>query len=681
MENTGLRSKRSVFTGSGPGLLSEVRGKSTELTPVSLKTELQLRILADHYAAHQFNILGSGWRTVKRGMSVDGFEGIAFSTDLQEAGEAVPGFYRETHARLREIITSLRPGYEPLDWQIDIKSGYRFDGLTHHTKLKYGVIDGVDAKVSADLGRLYQLIPLAKACRVFHDERYRSEAIAQILDFIAFNPPEYGAAWRANMNVAIRAANMVMALDILGWDTFDRELRMIFMQSLADHSAFIASHFEFPETNFHPNHFIANLAGLLVAAARLEREGFDGAAAWRKTALSHLSKEIVSQSFSEGANYECATAYHGLVLEMLAGCLAYAWRREKPDAGLSFVTWIQNNTGREACERLNKYFAAYGNLVQPDGLIPLIGDNDSGRFWYLEGDCLDGRDYRFLSLVGAALFDDPSLLVATFGDRHVEYAETLLGKPFSMKPPPSRQSHSFPQAGYHVMRDGDEHYMLINCGPVGTDGKGGHAHNDKLAFTLQLYGLDIFVDPGIYVYTASRYYRNHYRSTRSHNTVMIGDYEQNRWLENSPWWGVHDDTRCELLRWESSGEKDVFSGIHHGYERFADGAGHRRTITWGKPVNHIAILDEFPGATAKTPSVTCGFMLHPEVIITDLSDSRIVLRRGKITLTMNASEGRWETEPGFHSPNYGVKLHTRRVMLGANALNKITTVITYDLEK
>ena len=644
------------------------------------KENKELRDLANHYAAHQFNIFDSGWLTVKQGMAVCGFEGIKFSMNSgKNDPEVIPDFYQETQRRLRKIISGLCPGYEPLDWQIDLKSGYRFDGQTHHTKLKYGVIDGVDAKVSADLGRLYQLIPLAKAALVFHNKRYRLEALAQLLDFIACNPPEYGAAWRANMNVSIRAANIVMALDLLGWDSLKDDLRSIFIQSLADHASFIASNFEFPESNFHPNHFIANLAGLLVTAVCLEKLKFTGAAAWKDLALSHLAKEIISQSFPEGTNYECATAYHGLVLEMLSGCLAYAWRQEAKSAEILFPVWLQKIMGAEICERLKKSFFAYKNLVQPDGLIPLIGDNDSGRFWYLEGAFLNGRDYRFLSLLGSALFTDPVLMVSAFNQQHVEYVETLLGKSFSLKPQPGQKSRSFPEAGYQVMRGGDEHYLLINCGPIGTNGKGGHAHNDKLAFTLQLYGLDIFVDPGIYVYTASRYYRNYYRSTRAHNTVMMGDLEQNRWLENSPWWGVHDDTRCELLRWEPGDKADVFSGIHHGYERFTGGAAHRRTITWDKPGRRLIIIDEFPGATEKTPNVSCGFLLHPEVLITDISGTKIVLCRGKITVTMDAGEGRWETEPGYYSPNYGIKLATRRVLLVGKAMRISKTIIAYNL--
>jgi len=238
----------------------------------------KLKQLADKYCNHEFNILGSGWKKVYYGMTAEGFEGKNYSTQfsVQDAHEQVPEFYREKHQQLLKLQERFVPGYEPIDWQIDFKSGARFNAGIHHSKLQYGVISGVDAKVSADLGRLYQLIPLAKAYHRFEDPRYKNELLAQLADFTAFNPVEYGAAWRANMNVAIRAANIIAALDILGWDEIDAKFADIINETIIDHGQYIMENLEFPEEHFHPNHFIANLTGLLMVACATEhKEWFD----------------------------------------------------------------------------------------------------------------------------------------------------------------------------------------------------------------------------------------------------------------------------------------------------------------------------------------------------------------------------------------------------------------------
>ena len=43
---------------------------------------------------------------------------------------------------------------------------------------------------------------------------------------------------------------------------------------------------------------------------------------------------------------------------------------------------------------------------------------------------------------------------------------------------------SFPDAGYHVQRDGDR-YLIFDCGPLGD---GGHGHYDLLSFEMAAGG-------------------------------------------------------------------------------------------------------------------------------------------------------------------------------------------------
>lgn len=625
-----------------------------------------LKETADHFLAHEFNVLGSGWKKVYYGMRADGFEGKNYSSpwSVAEAVAETPPFHRATQERLLGLIEELRPGYEPIDWQIDFKSGARFSAGVHHTQLKYGVVEGVDAKVSADLGRLYQLVPLARAHLAFKAGGYKEEALAQLFDFIAFNPSEHGAAWRANMNVSIRAANIVMAMELLG----DQPDPLV-LDSLAAHGDFIMGNLEFPETNFHPNHFIANLAGLLMLSSHLA-DRHPKAAEWRAYALQTIKAQLVYQSYQEGTNFEGATSYHCLVLEMLTASLIHAARRESPR---DIHGWLQRELGAESFGVFKRMFQAYKNFLQPDGLIPLIGDNDSGRFLYLEGLGLDARDYRFLLAVGAELFDDASLVVE-LDARHLEYASTLLGRKLEARPAAPATSAAMPEAGFHVMRDGNGGYAFINCGPVGTLGKGGHAHNDKLAFTLLLAGLDVLVDPGIYAYTASEHFRNAYRSVKAHNTLCLGGAEQNTWGVANPWWGMTEDTKCEALEWSP----DRFRGLHHAYERLPDGATHQRTISWDKEAKRIEVLDELLDPKGPLPAAECGFMLAADCVIVAYEPTAVRLRRGPLDITFTADQGVWKTEPAFLSPNYGAKTYSQRLVLKLPAgTSRAQTLITY----
>ena len=618
--------------------------------------------VADRYVRHEFDILGSGWVRVHYGMKCNGFEGKDYSElmiTLESVRQQLPSAFRHRSAELLQLARQFVPDYVPIDWHIDFKSGYRY-GLVHHKQLKYGFLDGVDAKVSADLSRCYHLVVLALAWRATGEERYRQEILAQILDWLAFNPFEYGAAWRANMNVAIRAANWIVAVSLIR-DSFhieskqDRAFLEALQKSIVDHRRYIAENLEFPEDHFHPNHYIANLSGLLVVCSFCSKWDSE-ALAWYNLALRELRMELDRQVLADGFGYESATSYHALVLEMISYALILAAHAEGEYQPGGVRNWIENGLGQNRLGKLRKMFIALRDITQPNGLIPLVGDTDDGRFLYLETPHSHKRDWRFLSCVGAALFDDPALLAETVSPRDWAAAQLLLGvQPWENQPVESRSS-SYPDVGFYIMR-GSGFYSLISCGPIGTDGKGGHCHNDKLSLTLCVDGREVLIDPGVYVYTASKRYRDLYRSVSSHNTVVLADQEQNRFLDESPWWGCHEDTRCKCINRENSLERDVFIGQHEGYLRLDTPVLHRRQIAWQKRNRKMIITDEMikQDSAKPAPRMQWTFMLHPECQIASIEEQIAVVEQGGLQLEFLTSSGRWQASTGFYSPSYGIK--------------------------
>jgi hypothetical protein len=288
--------------------------------------------LAEHYIRHEFNVLGSGWARVHYGMVCAGFEGTNYSdpavTDAS-VRQQLPVTYQVTSQSLSVLASHFVTGYAPIDWHMDFKSGYRYP-VAHHSQLRYGMLKGVDAKVPADLSRCYHLVPLALAWRASGEPRFRQEVVAQLLDWLAFNPFEYGAAWRANMNVAIRAANWTVAFSLLQ-DSFQAPTEVesafldAFRKSMVEHRQFICRNLEFPEGAFHPNHYIANLAGLLVLCSFTQAWDPE-AAAWHTVAVRELGRELDRQVLPDGVDFEGATSYHALVLEMVSCSLILAAR-------------------------------------------------------------------------------------------------------------------------------------------------------------------------------------------------------------------------------------------------------------------------------------------------------------------------------------------------------------------
>jgi hypothetical protein len=169
---------------------------------------------------------------------------------------------------------------------------------------------------------------------------------------------------------------------------------------------------------------------------------------------------------------------------------------------------------------------------------------------------------------------------------------------------------SFTDAGWYVMRNGRD-CVVISCGPNGQNGNGGHGHNDKLSFTLCLDGRDVIVDPGTFVYTPAPVLRNLFRSTASHNTVMVNGIEQNRFDQSSlGLFQMADQSRPRALIWETGQRQDLFAGEHSGFDHA--GFHHQREIVFDKEKRALEIRDTVQGPN---PSSVALFHLAPDVAV------------------------------------------------------------------
>lgn len=639
--------------------------------------EAQLLIpLADRLIAHTFRLLGSEWTTVRYGMQAPGFEGTNYSDPNVTASSVIaqlPEQKRVLGRELLDLAARLVPQYEPIDWFIDFKSGYRYP-IDHFRNLAYGLVQHVDAKVPYDLSRHYHFVQLALAWRLTGKDKYRKEILAQMVDWIAMNPYEYGIGWHYNMNVAIRAVNWIVALSLIdeGSDQAcadEARARNLIEDSLLQHRRYIGANLEFPETDFHPNHYIANLGGLLMTSHYFMEKDADSIG-WKIMAIREIRLEIDRQFGADGFNFESATSYHAFSLEMLVYPLILTAKGSGCRSPADVRSWMEDQLTSARMDKIRRAFAALRDITQPHGLIPLIGDADAGRFLYLENPGIEVRDWKFLCCVGATLFQDAELLPAGTTEADGAAANMLLGFAVtaSVYSPGGAQ---YPDAGFYVMKD-ESFFCLMFAGPIGTAGKGGHAHDDKLSFVLSLDGTELLVDPGVYVYTASRAYRSQYRSAEAHNTVCISGEPQNRPLPQSFWWGCRDDTHCRVLKWEDGPEKSMLVGQHAGYTRLNPPLVHERSFEWLKRERTFIVTDTFEavhseadggwqGEGTERPPMVATFMLHPDCqMMLERPDTAVVSSNGK-TLKLHTDHGRWELRSGLFSPSYGIKEQTIRL--------------------
>jgi len=438
------------------------------------------------------------------------------------------------------LLQTIAPSYQPIDWQKDFKSHHRWSNRTFYRSIRFASNQNIDVKVPWELSRFQHLSALTLAYQTTNQPEYAREAVCQILDWISSNPPQFGVNWACTMDVAIRAANWAFWFPYIEpWidqQTWKEDFYAVFTNSLYDHLRFIPCNLEWYGSFAH-NHYLADLAGLLVLAVGT-RSLFSESISLIKFCIIELQKELFKQTYSDGTDFEASTYYHRLALELFFYATLLSVVTNAEFTGKNHLQVAESIFGKSYVNRLYLMFDTVYYLIKPDGTLPQIGDNDSGQFFKLYPRTV--LDVRYLLSYGAIFFqesrwkiqefftapDDLAEANILFGSAGHEIWDSLSWSSLSDIP-----SHAFPDSGWYVMRSGN-HYCLVSCGPIGLNGLGGHAHNDKLSFELVLHGRNIVVDPGTYAYEPSHDWRNCFRSVRSHNTVFVSDQEQDAFVPN-----------------------------------------------------------------------------------------------------------------------------------------------------
>ncbi|HEY5039654.1 MAG TPA: hypothetical protein VIJ93_11325, partial [bacterium] len=225
-------------------LFPRLSGLSLSDLPVEALQEQGRRQLA-----HEFDLLGSGFTQVAHGLVCPGLENFRYKMGSPVTGDSEGRWLKDrinqaNESESRRIWGLIEQNYTPIDWQLDFKSGYRWSEAIWSPDIVYGDQPGADVKVPWELARMQHLPALAWA---YHSaslgvtpdslkpgtsrasvsagglgagagfespQTYLREFKNQILDFIATNPPRYGVNWVCTMDVAIRAANWLVACDL-----------------------------------------------------------------------------------------------------------------------------------------------------------------------------------------------------------------------------------------------------------------------------------------------------------------------------------------------------------------------------------------------------------------------------------------------------------------------------------
>lgn len=486
------------------------------------------------------------------------------------------------------------------------------------------------------------LISLYKAWQHIKDEKFVKKFDSIMRDWIINNPlPAQGdslymvhqtstdvldwrdiseVSWRdIEAGVRLGATWIQMFYGFQGSDNFLPATRILMLSSIAEHIDYVK--------NYHKdgtNWVTIEMDGL--ALAGLAFPEFKQAEENVMYALNIMEEEIDNQVYPDGVQKELTSLVQWVALkrfEALADNFIGA-KREIPESYLEKIVSMYN-------------YIAYS--MRPNGNQPLNSDSDL-------------VDVRSIVLLAAEKYDRPDWTwIATNGQQGSEPEEVT--------------SVTFPWAGIHVMRDSwieDSNWSFFDTGPFGT----GHQHADKLHLSVSAYGKDLLVDGGRYIYEDyfsfdPTSWRGYFRSSFSHNLVLVDGKGQNKYTEST------EKPLQEGIDFINSSNFDFAIGtFKDGYNGVEGVAEHTRSILYVKEKYWI-IVDHVRTDRPRNIQTLWHFSPSSEVVKTNGSQIVTVNPNEPNLRIIPVSENDWnidfikgQTEPfkqGWYSPVYGEIQH------------------------
>lgn len=513
----------------------------------------------------------------------------------------------------------------PIDWNCDHAHGKKAPtGYAQSIDYRDFKVTG-DCKLVWEPNRHHHLVVLGRAYRAGGEMRYASEAVGQLQSWMDQCPFGRGMNWRSPLELGIRLINWVWTIDLItpsGLVVGDFRTRLLHNVYL--HLWEVAR--KFSRGSSANNHLVGEAAGVYIASSYFM--GFRNSGKWRDESRRILVREIMEQTYPDGCTREQAMGYHLFVLQffILAGLVGRWAGQEFPAA-----YW----------QRLEKMLEFAGAMVEGGDHPPMFGDADDGYVLDLGGGPCNVQD---LLCIGAVLFKRPDFKYLAGGFR--EPVLWLLGPEsvdaFDALPAasgsPGLTSKAFKDCGYYLLQCGtegsaDRISVFMDCGVLGFKSIAAHGHADALSIVLRVFGQDIFVDPGTYDYFTYPEWRNYFRSTLAHNTVLVDGVDQSV-MQGPFMWGERARARCILWEPAASGGGRIIAE-HDGYRRLADSVTHRRTVELNAKAREIAILDEI--LASGSHSVSVGFQLSEQCTASQVAPNRIdiAVEEGLVSLEVD----------------------------------------------
>ena len=395
-------------------------------------------------------------------------------------------------------------------------TGYRYDATKHWTEIPDFSAEAGDIKYVWEKSRFTFLYDLIRYD--FHFQEDQSELVfEEIESWVAENPVNQGPNWRCSQEISLRVLNWTFALHYYKYsvaltpERFARILHSIYRQM-----CHVAAHIDFSRRVVRNNHALTETLALYLVS--LLYPFFPESDRWKKEGKCWFEQEIAYQIYDDGTFLQFSMNYHRVAAQLLSWAIQLAhlngerWDEvvyDRAHKSLHFLRTCQDAT---------------------TGWLPNYGNNDGALFFPLTESHF--RDFR------PQLIALEKALSSTAGRPGSLRLTSEQATPCSVNAKVSNGTYAFPNSGYYALRDAGT-LTFIHCGHY-TDRP---FQADNLHLDIWVNGKNILRDAGSYLYNTDERWTRYFAGTASHNTIMLGDYDQMRkgprfiwydWIKKKP---------------------------------------------------------------------------------------------------------------------------------------------------
>ncbi len=487
-----------------------------------------------------------------------------------------------------------------------------------------------------EINRHLFFVKLALNFKKTNDKKYIDLLKMHFYDWIKNNPFLKGVNWASPMEIAIRSYQWTITYSIIK-DDIDTKFKLDLINSIVNSIEYVRNNYSlYSSANNH----------LIVEAVYCGIIGYIIDPIYKNNYLEEsfniIEREILLQNNKDGVNKEQATHYQAFVLDSF---FQFAFFLQKIDKEFPYKEILFN-------------MSEFIGLLRQSGKVIEFGDSDDAKL--ISFNLHTDYYYDYVLQLASTYFN------TKFIDIENMFEEV---KFISQKCRLECHKHEYKnfyiyEAGGYAIFNLESDFMLFDIGELGFGSIAAHGHSDALSIVYCKDNKPIFVDPGTYIYNIKSKWRDYFRQTSSHNTLVFENKNQS--LIKGPFlWGRK--ASVEIIDYGENKDIIYICARHDGYLPRV----HQRNIMYLKDESTFIIKDIFKD------TAEINYILDDSLYIEKISDNELKVNNieNNLFITFN---GEFEITSKYISKRFLSKSITSglKVINDFNKNNSLYTIIS-----